>query len=275
MEVFMYPRLSGFRGQIDWERYAECYDALSNLRPYNRMLREVAQIVLSQAKPHHILDASCGTGNFIQTIAESAKFFEVQHITGIDRSQAMINCARRKLCQFSEVLLQEADLDEPLFYPDDAFTQVVSIETLHAVRDPLATLREFFRVLVPGGILTLVNRKPTYEDGLILKSHCESHKPDEYWLNAHVSPEREEALIQEAISDERLLEQMLYVARTNRLISRSSFSNFYNTEDLAELLTTAGFFVSTVTHTYELQNVLIVATKKERSAQQLPRVAEG
>ncbi|MCF7815855.1 MAG: class I SAM-dependent methyltransferase [Candidatus Pacebacteria bacterium] len=245
--------------QSDWEEYARCYDSLLNLTPYQHMLERVARNVRT-TQHYTILDASCGTGNFEKVFCESSD--QNFQITGIDRAGAMLERARKKCASWPHCFFAETDLNQNLDFEDESFGQVVSINTLYAVKNPETTLREFFRVLVPGGVLFLVTPKYGYENGLILKEHCRSSKPDSYWVDVHQSPEREEKLIREALDDEVAITDMLTIARFNRSIASEDTFHFYYQEELKTVLEKVGLAVKEVSYVYAHQDIFAIAQKE-------------
>ncbi len=84
-----------------------------------------------------ILDVGCGTGWL-------ARHFT--HYTGIDGSPDAVAAARGR-----GVEVVHGDVSAPLPFADGAFTGVVMKDLLEHVGDPVATVREARRVLVPGG----------------------------------------------------------------------------------------------------------------------------
>lgn len=245
--------------QDDWNNYARCYDSLAKLTPYIEMVKGVAQkVLLGESGP--ILDAACGTGNFESSLL-SEQVHQTLKVIGIDSSQAMLRRATRKCEKYEGASFIEADLNTTLPFADETFKQLVSINTLYAVSSPRDTLLEFSRVLQKGGVLHLVTPKYGYENGLILKRYCKSHLPDDFWKNAHATPEREEFLIREAISDECLIEDMLSAAKYNRSIGRTGIFHFFKEEDLIDLLSRTSFSVVRSSLTYADQALSITATK--------------
>lgn len=100
-----------------------------------------------------VLDAGCGTGH--TALAFAARAAEV---IGVDLTEAML-AQGRKLARdrnLSNVAFKRGDV-EHLAFPDAAFDIVTSRYSAHHYPHPLAALREFARVLKPGGILLLVD----------------------------------------------------------------------------------------------------------------------
>ena len=244
--------------ETDWDTYAECYDALLSLKPYTTMLEEVAQQLLLH-NHERILDASCGTGNFVLTLSRFPT--TAMRVVGVDRAGAMLNRARKKCETRTNCTFAESDLNNPLPFETDSFSAVVSINTLYAVRNPAFTLSEFYRVLESGGTLLLVVPLRGYENGLILKEHAKSTKSDEYWTNLHESPLREEKLINEAIDDERIRQSLKMVASINREIATTDEFHFFDTEELESIVVDAGFEVLHSSLTYAKQDTLLIARK--------------
>jgi hypothetical protein len=115
--------------------------------------------------------------------------------------------------------------------------------------------------LEPGGEVLIVTPKSDFENGLILKNHCNSPHPDEYWMNGHASAEREEFLIREAIQDEGVINDMITVAEYNRSIASNNFFHFFSQEELVKILEETGFVVTHISLTYAHQDIFITAKK--------------
>lgn len=96
-----------------------------------------------------VLDAGCGTGGLIRRMAEERPLWQW---AGVDLSPLAIEFTRRRCPPGTE--LREAAVTE-LPWSDGVFDAVVSADVLYHVDDDAAALREFFRVLRPGGRLVI------------------------------------------------------------------------------------------------------------------------
>lgn len=235
-----------------WDQYAESYDALNELRPYSDMLERVSD-ALSPSK-YPLLDAGCGTGNLLAKLVRT----HCGDIAGLDSSDAMLVRARAK-CPSANIL--KGDLGQALPFADGTFSYVTCVNALYAVPDPRSTLLELRRILRPGGTLVVVTPKLGYDNGLILKAHCESSKPDSYWRDVHADPERERALLKEAISDRAFAERLLLVARYNRAIARERSFHFFSPDGIVSLFDASDFAIRRMELTYADQNHFLLATK--------------
>lgn len=111
---------------------------------------EVRQAALARAQitPHQTAaDLGTGTGYLLEALAPLAK-----RAVGIDPSRGMLQKAREKITAagFNQVVFIESCLEAlPLASSsvDVAFSNMV----LHHLPDPLAALKEVFRILRPGG----------------------------------------------------------------------------------------------------------------------------
>jgi len=240
----------------DWNLYAQCYDALLALQPYQELLATVADL-LSVQEDDCILDAGCGTGNVLQSLAHRKTGAS---LAGIDGSEEMLARAKCK-CEPLGVKLYKADLNEKLPLRDASFTKVSCTNVLYALRSPQFTLRQLHRICKSEATLVLVTPKRGYNNGLILKQHAQSKKSDEYWKDLHASPGREEELIREAIDDEEVIRKMLLVAKYNRFIAKTAVFHFLTEGDLSTLVTEAGFTITSMQDAYAGQCMLVYARR--------------
>jgi SAM-dependent methyltransferase len=97
-----------------------------------------------------VLDAGCGSGHDSAWVARRDA-----EVVGVDASERMLSEARERYGDERRTAFREADLREPLPFEDGAFDLVVSQLTLEHLEDWRPPLREFARVLRPGGRVVL------------------------------------------------------------------------------------------------------------------------
>jgi ubiquinone/menaquinone biosynthesis C-methylase UbiE len=247
---------SGF-GVGKWGNYAETYDALNALTPYRDLLEKVSSRLVIEAE--RTLDAACGTGNLIAHLATRGQRLGGRY-WGIDFSDEMLAIAKSKADDETSIFCK-ADLNGTLDFPADFFDQIASINTLYAVEEPELTLAEFVRILKPGGQIIAVIPRKGYENGLILKEHCGDTGPDEPWLNAHASSEKEAELIRRAFDDQELREKFIILAEINRRIARNRRFHFLTQDEAVELFSARGLSIAAIEPIYADQGTMIAASK--------------
>jgi ubiquinone/menaquinone biosynthesis C-methylase UbiE len=144
------PRASAQRWFFDgWSRF---YDFAPIQRATYRPIHEAALRKLADLDVRDVLDVGCGTGQLTARLRET---HPDARVVGCDFSRGMLlQAAQRR----RRALWVQADAAR-LPFPASAFDAVVSTEAFHWFPDQDAALREFFRVVRPGGVLlvALVN----------------------------------------------------------------------------------------------------------------------
>ena len=132
-----------------WSRF---YDAPLVQRLTYRPEHDAVLRALRRASPARVLDIGCGTGLLTARIRDE---LPATRVVGCDFSRGMLARAARQ--RRAAALVQGSALALP--FADAAFEAVVSTEAFHWFPDQDAALREFFRVLAPGGrlLVSLVN----------------------------------------------------------------------------------------------------------------------
>jgi len=133
-----------------WKKYFKVYDALNLLIPYQELLETICNEL--EIKPgERILEAGCGTGNLALKIKERGG-----DVIGVDNCKEALEIYKKKDPNAKVVL---ADLREKLPFPDNFFDKITCNNTLYAIpkEKQLNVLKEFYRILKPGGKIVIVN----------------------------------------------------------------------------------------------------------------------
>lgn len=125
---------------------------------------ETCQVPVSQMT---LLDAGCGTGNYIEPLKDM-----VGEIYGLDFNEGMLEQARAKFAHCSNVRLVPGSVIK-IPFPDSSFHAAIVNLVLHHLDDPNRhprwenankALSEIYRVLKPGGVFTLSTTDPQQMD---------------------------------------------------------------------------------------------------------------
>jgi len=104
----------------------------------------------------HVLDVACGTGDLTQAFAATP----AAHVTGLDFTREMLDVARQKQRALpaptgSRITYLEGDAQH-LPFEDRSFDVLSIAFGIRNVADPMLALREFARVLRPGGRIVIL-----------------------------------------------------------------------------------------------------------------------
>jgi len=182
------------------------------------LLADIPKLKLSPES--HFLDLGCGPAGPLTYIAAQTKCQAV----GLDVSANAIAAARDRAASLGlseKIALQQADLNEPLPFPDAHFQAVVSIDVVLHLRDRAAFFGEVARVLVPGGRFLFTDAGVI--TGPISSEEIQSRTPHGY--AQFVPPDVNEQLLERASL--RLIERSdrtpnLLRSSTGRLAARES-----------------------------------------------------
>lgn len=151
---------------LDGKANAETYDAMAS--SYDKQLldwgyeapEQAARLLakhLPSFKTAEILDCGCGTG---MTGAALRAAGAGGRITGLDMSEASLGIAGTKQVYDN---LATADLNQPLTLGDNSVDGVLCVGVFTYVREePL--LREWKRVIRPGGVMVFTSRDDFFEN---------------------------------------------------------------------------------------------------------------
>ena len=125
-----------------FDGYASVYDESAMHRG---LAKAVAAFIRSQGV-HDVLDVGTGTGLLLRSLPPAP-----WRLVGVDLSPAMLEIARAALPNARFELADAARLD----FPDASFDLVTCVTVLHLVPDATAAMRDWRRVLRPGGRIVL------------------------------------------------------------------------------------------------------------------------
>ncbi len=149
----MCGKIGGVCAQYDG--WADAFGQAAEDGAYNAHYDRPAVLgLVGDVRGLQVLDAGCGPGIYAEELVDRGA-----SVVGVDVSDDMVELAQRRLGQRAGIL--KADLAEPLPFGDAAFDLVVCALAIHYVADTAATLREFHRVLRPGGRAVLSTQHPT------------------------------------------------------------------------------------------------------------------
>jgi SAM-dependent methyltransferase len=145
---------------FNYDTIADLYASGVDSAPYNALYERPATLsLLPDVQRNHILDAGCGAGWYAEQLLSRGAT-----VSAIDSSEKMIEHARARLGDAERISFRAHDLAQPLdFIPDHTVDGVLAALVLHYMRDWRPTLREFARVLKPGGWLVMSTHHPATE----------------------------------------------------------------------------------------------------------------
>ncbi|NND04500.1 MAG: methyltransferase domain-containing protein [Acidimicrobiia bacterium] len=140
-----------------WPKFkSEVYSFFGRNPRSNRQIDAAADLHKAQS----VLDIGCGPGAAVRAAA-----YVVKEATGVDRSEAMIDIARRRSKSHNNVSFVVAGAEE-LPFPDGSFDRIWTIHAFHHWEDPAGGIAESLRVLRPGGRFLVIESETKGKHGL-------------------------------------------------------------------------------------------------------------
>ncbi len=154
------PYNSGEKGKQVEEMFnniAPTYDTLNHRLSWDidKGWRKKAIAQLQPFSPRHILDIATGTGDFAIL---SARMLTPEKLIGADISEGMMDIGRQKVkrARLEQIISFEKEDCLQLSYPENSFDAVTAAFGIRNFPDLDRGLKEIFRVLKPGGHLSIV-----------------------------------------------------------------------------------------------------------------------
>ena len=137
------------RARVFYKSLSQVYDEI-NPFVWNEAMRTEAIDLLDPGDDDRVLDVGCGTGFATEGLLE-----RTERVHGLDQSRHQLERAWAKFGKNDRVRFYRGDA-ERLPFADDAFDAVWSSGSIEYWPDPVAALREFRRVVRPGGGVLVV-----------------------------------------------------------------------------------------------------------------------
>ncbi|MHB9073141.1 MAG: ATP-binding cassette domain-containing protein [Desulfobaccales bacterium] len=136
-----------------WDYGSKFYDGVPGLgkEDERRLWKEVLAKTIGDA-PQQVLDVGTGTAFIALVLAELG-----HQVTGVDFSEKMLEVARQKTAEFQETIkIMEGDV-ERLPFDQPSFDYVTARYVLWTLPNPEKAIREWMRVLKPGGRVVIID----------------------------------------------------------------------------------------------------------------------
>lgn len=124
-----------------YKKWALFYDSDPN--PHILLEHDDFVDMVAAGKNEKILDAACGTGKYTIEFVKAKAV-----VTGIDFCNEMLDIARKKVPGTKFII---ADISGRLPFKNSQFDKITCGQTLKHIKNLTPTLKEFNRVLKPGG----------------------------------------------------------------------------------------------------------------------------
>ncbi|GEO80751.1 methyltransferase type 11 [Pararhodospirillum oryzae] len=162
-----------------YDRWSATYEDDLLSKGYDAPVR-AAEILdqhgVDRARP--VLDAGCGTG--LTGLHLKKRGFSA--VIGADYSTASLDKAREKGCYAD---LKRLDMNQTLGFPDNHFAAAQCIGALTYVKNMAGLMREFQRVVCPGGIVSFTHRLDLYTESF--KTLLKKIEDEGLWTSIHRS----------------------------------------------------------------------------------------
>lgn len=131
-----------------------------------RALNDLQRLLEPEATFTDILDVGCGRGKSTRLLSER---FQPQSIAALEADAALLRgvAATTNRCNSKVSALHASATSIPV--PDGSFDMVFCHQTFHHIADQESAIREFYRVLRPGGVLLFAESTKRYIDSWMIR----------------------------------------------------------------------------------------------------------
>ena len=143
--------------ELNWSKYAVRYDSIITSFPEHEKLVDL--VVGKIGDPERCLDLGAGTGSVTFSVLRRCP---KARVLAIEKNGTMVDCMLRKMDLIPDledrqrISLYKGDISSRLRQEEDqSFDACVMLNVLFALEHPAEVMAEVFRVLGPGGVLTL------------------------------------------------------------------------------------------------------------------------
>ena len=145
----------------EYQAMAEAYADDADVDPMKVSYDRPAILAMAgDVRGKRVLDVGCATGALTEALADRGA-----QVTGVDVNPRFIELARARLGD--RAVFEVADISAPMpTLGDESFDIVTASLVLHYLRDWATPLREFARILRPGGLLLVSTHHPTQDVGI-------------------------------------------------------------------------------------------------------------
>ncbi len=139
------------------EKFSEIYDDSNYAKPLRSfVMREghkfAEKAFDNQVHFDRVLEIGAGTGEHFPFVRHNFNEYILS-----DMNPKVLDVAKKKLSGVLDERLQfEMQIGSNLSYPDNSFDRVLAIHILEHIYQPHLALKEWYRVLKPGGVLTIL-----------------------------------------------------------------------------------------------------------------------
>lgn len=155
-----------------YETMADRYNELIDHKPHNAYYdRPNTLSLMPEVKDKHILDAACGPGKYAEILLEKGAI-----VTGFDISPRMVELAKARNQGKGTFFVHDMRLPMSHF-ENTSFDVILCALAMHYIEDWNPTLREFYRVLKPGGHLVISIEHPFFEFNYFQSKHYFETEP--------------------------------------------------------------------------------------------------